>query len=630
MNKVTPKISIILPVYNVADYLRQCLDSAVNQTLKDIEIICVNDGSTDNSPQILEEYAKKDARIKVINQQNAGQGAARNNGLQHASAPYVYFADSDDWLDLTMAEKLYDKMSETDADVCLLGVHAYDESLHKVVCNSWLEKSFFAQRPQEVCSPLEIKRYIFARWAPFFRIQKTEFLRRNNILFPLNVQYEDAFFHLQCMILAQKITFCDENLYYYHINRPNSTMVMTSLNRYSFFIYTFLQSFYDFLHAQNLYETLLVEYLQCFLGQVKYHLNIIADVFRIEFVDTAQKFIKEHNFETQINSIQQLAAEWKSILQKQYKVSIIVPIYNVEKYLEKCLESIINQTLKPIEIICVDDGSTDTSPQILAKFAARDNRIKVITQKNAGLPDARNAGLDIAKAEYIMFADSDDYLADNMMELLYNAIIKYKTDTAVCDVENVSDDTLAAAKQISEKQKYDTWFDRFRLSDGIYDVDLNISRQLASVCWNKIYKTDIIRQYNMRFPEKLFQEDEFWLWEYMLQCKNFYFVNKKLYTYMHRQGSHIDIFYKSVGALDILEQCKNIYNYVKKYKDITPYKPLLAQYFIASASNRLQNTDTDRHPALLEKVRDYTFNCNPSEMMLNFYHQIKKQITTQG
>ncbi len=630
MNKVLPKISIILPVYNVADYLRQCLDSAVNQTLKNIEIICVNDGSTDNSPQILAEYAAKDKRVRVINQQNAGQGSARNNGLQHARAPYVYFADADDWLDLTMAEKLYNKISQTDADVCLLGVTAYDESKQTLLHTSYLDASFFKERPQEVCSPLEIKQYIFARWAPFFRIQKTDFLRRNNILFPLNVQYEDAFFHVQCMLLAKKITFCDDNLYFYRINRQNSTMMLTAKNRYSFYIFNFLQEFYDFMHAQHLYDTLLNEYLQCIIELMEYHLSVIADAYRIEFTDTAQQFIDEHNLARPLNLIPQLAARWKVILQKQYKVSIIVPIYNVEKYLEKCLDSIVKQTLKPIEIICVDDGSTDNSPQILAEFAAKDSRIKVITQKNSGLPSARNVGLDRAKAKYIMFADSDDYLADNMLELLYNAIIEYQTDAAVCDVENVSDGSLAASKQISEIKKYDDWFTVFRLSDGVYNVDFDISRQFASVCWNKIYKADIIRQYNMRFPEKLFQEDEFWLWEYMLQCKNFYFVNKKLYTYMHRKGSQIDTLYKSSGALDILEQYKNVYNYVKKYRDIILYKQLLAQYFIWAANDRLKNTDTNLHPALLEKVRDYTFNCNPSETMLNFYHKIKKQITTQG
>jgi len=619
-----------MPVYNVADYLRQCLESVINQTLKDIEIICVNDGSTDNSPQILEEYAKKDARIKVINQQNAGQGAARNNGLKVATSPYVYFIDSDDYLDLTLAEKLYDKMSETDADVCLLGVHAYDESLHKVVCNSWMEKSYFAQRPQEICVFNDIRPYVFDRWAPFFRIHKREFLCKNNILFPEGVQYEDAFFHLQCMILAQKITFCDENLYYYRINRPNSTMVMTSLNRYSFFIYTFLQSFYDFLHSQNLYETLLVEYLQCFLGQVKYHLNIIADVFRIEFVDTAQKFAKEHNFETQINSIPQLAAEWKSILQKQYKVSFVVPVYNVERYLRKCLDSIINQTLKPIEIICINDGSTDSSPQILEEYAKKDRRIRVITQQNLGLTTARNIGLKEVRAEYVMFVDSDDYLAADMAEAFYNTIIKHKTDVVVCDVENIVDDSMDESKRNKEKQSYDTWFESFRLADGIYSVNTNITQQFAPVVWNKLYKTDIIRSYNLRFPDKLKQEDEFWLWAYMLHCKNFYYINKKYYVYLHRGGSIMDTLFNSANALDILEQYKNIYNYVKRYKDITLYKSILAQTYIATANRRLQNIAVKLHLPLLEKVRDYTFNCNPSDKMLDYYLQLKKQITKQG
>ena len=101
------KISIIVPVYNTEPYLEQCLDSIINQTLEDIEIICVNDGSTDNSLSVLEEYASKDNRIKIINQENEGPGFARNNGLKSVNGEYVLFVDSDDWIELNTCEALY-------------------------------------------------------------------------------------------------------------------------------------------------------------------------------------------------------------------------------------------------------------------------------------------------------------------------------------------------------------------------------------------------------------------------------------------------------------------------------------------------------------------------------------------
>ena len=115
MNKII--ISLIIPVYNVENYLRQCLDSIINQTLKEIEIICINDGSTDSSKQILEEYALKDERIKIINQKNKGAGAARNSGIDAATGEYIGFVDSDDWVNLDAFEKLYNKITRENVDI---------------------------------------------------------------------------------------------------------------------------------------------------------------------------------------------------------------------------------------------------------------------------------------------------------------------------------------------------------------------------------------------------------------------------------------------------------------------------------------------------------------------------------
>jgi glycosyltransferase involved in cell wall biosynthesis len=120
------KVSVIIPVYNVEDYLEKCLDSVINQTLGDIEIICVNDGSTDNSPKILDRYAKLNSNIKVINKKNGGAGSARNFGLIHANGKYVGFVDSDDWISKDMYEKLYKNACEYDSDMVMCPIHVVD------------------------------------------------------------------------------------------------------------------------------------------------------------------------------------------------------------------------------------------------------------------------------------------------------------------------------------------------------------------------------------------------------------------------------------------------------------------------------------------------------------------------
>ena len=115
------------------------------------------------------------------------------------------------------------------------------------------------------------------------------------------------------------------------------------------------------------------------------------------------------------------------------KVSVIIPVYNVEKYLSECLDSVVNQTLKDIEIICVNDGSPDGSAAILEEYAQKDNRIKVITQENRGLSEARNSGLKIASGEYIAFLDSDDYIDLKFFEQLYKRGIESNSDVVVCE-----------------------------------------------------------------------------------------------------------------------------------------------------------------------------------------------------
>ena len=111
------KLSVIIPVYNVENYLRECLDSITSQTVKDIEIICIDDGSTDNSPKILKEYQKKDSRIKIITKENGGQASARNLGIKKAQGEYIAFIDSDDFIESEMLEKLYTKAKDNNLDI---------------------------------------------------------------------------------------------------------------------------------------------------------------------------------------------------------------------------------------------------------------------------------------------------------------------------------------------------------------------------------------------------------------------------------------------------------------------------------------------------------------------------------
>lgn len=215
------KVSIIVPVYNVEKYLRKCLDSLINQTLKEIEIICVNDGSKDNSPKILEEYAKKDNRIIVINQENAGLSVARNSGIDIAKGEYIGFVDSDDWVDLDFFEKLYYSATSNDTDIAVGGIIRVTGIKKKKFLN--FEKETITDNTNlkfELCDVPE-KSYVWNK------IYKTEKLKGIGLEFEKGIFYEDCIFTPQALFYLGKIVTVP-NIYYYYLRRGNSTVKQRS------------------------------------------------------------------------------------------------------------------------------------------------------------------------------------------------------------------------------------------------------------------------------------------------------------------------------------------------------------------------------------------------------------------
>jgi glycosyltransferase involved in cell wall biosynthesis len=180
------------------------------------------------------------------------------------------------------------------------------------------------------------------------------------------------------------------------------------------------------------------------------------------------------------------------------KVSVIIPIYNVENFLSRCLKSVVDQTLKDIEIICVNDGSTDDSPKILKEFAAKDDRIIVVEQENKGQGAARNFAMDIARGEYIGFVDSDDWIELNFFEKLYDAAKKYNSDMACCGILRKYPSSKIREKLVLKEEKL------YRSTAEKYEITEAPRRCYA---WNKIYKRSEIEAHKIRFLEGAYFED---------------------------------------------------------------------------------------------------------------------------
>ena len=206
------KVSVIIPVYNVEQYLERCLDSVVNQTLKDIEIICVNDGSTDGSLQILEKYAKNDARIKILTRKNGGLAAARNTGLEHASGEYIGFIDSDDWIDLDYYEKLYNTAKKYDSDIAYADFIRKGKNKHKIRMHINEEiVSTDIRSKIDNCKNLTLG-------CVWNKIYRKELIFNNDLSFPEGHVYEDGVFSMKSLYYANSVVSAPNTYYYYFVN----------------------------------------------------------------------------------------------------------------------------------------------------------------------------------------------------------------------------------------------------------------------------------------------------------------------------------------------------------------------------------------------------------------------------
>lgn len=235
------------------------------------------------------------------------------------------------------------------------------------------------------------------------------------------------------------------------------------------------------------------------------------------------------------------------------KISVIVPVYKVEKYLEKCVKSLVNQSYKNLEIILVDDGSPDNCPALCDSYAKQDNRIKVIHQENMGLSAARNAGIDIASGEYIGFVDSDDYIHKNMYEVLMKTCLDNHCDIAVCSLKKFEKEIEAdevitePGLELYEKEK------KFEAYFKLHGTEM-------IVAWNKLYKKELF--HNVRYPKGKIHEDEFTTYILIGAAERVAFVNFPFYYYFQRAESIMGQGF-SLKSLDRLEAFKLRQQYFK-------------------------------------------------------------------
>lgn len=261
-------------------------------------------------------------------------------------------------------------------------------------------------------------------------------------------------------------------------------------------------------------------------------------------------------------------------------ISIIVPVYNVgQALIDKCVNSILEQTYYNLEIILVDDGSTDESGIICDTWSNRDKRVYVIHRRNGGLSAARNTGTERAKGKYILYVDSDDWIDSRMVEFLYHALINTKSDLSICGIYSTD----------GEKKKPLSWYEEDCVLDNdIAYAELINNTRITSHAWNKLYKAEIIKE--IPFPEGKLYEDIRMMHKVFKKCSKVAIVKEHLYNYYRRSNS-IAMSPKLYNKLEFSAAFAERYEYVKKF---TPQfsERVLSQMASSISLSMVQNTYT--------------------------------------
>ena len=278
------------------------------------------------------------------------------------------------------------------------------------------------------------------------------------------------------------------------------------------------------------------------------------------------------------------------------KITIIVPVYNVEQYLRQAIESAINQTYKKIEILLVDDGSKDLSGSICDEFKKKDKRIKVFHQKNKGLSGARNTGLKYATGDYIMFLDSDDVFEKDACENLLNYIEQTNADFVIGNYINMDEQG-----ELWDKPVFDSKYEEFKLSITDYEKSFYI---MNSGVWNKIFRKSFLDKIKIKFKERLPAEDAIFSTYCFIKSKNVYYLPKVVYNYRLRFSNSISTSCTKDYFIGINKAYYTIYNNFKESNNLEYYRYFYAKSVYEISSSSINNTH-----------RKYRFICLSWQML---------------
>lgn len=578
-----PTVSVIIPVFNKKEYLSSCLSSVFNQTLKDIEVICINDGSTDGSLDLLLTIQDEYPNLIVINQANMGVAHSRNVGIDRATGEFICFMDPDDmYPDNEILKILYESAKSHNL---LASGGSFSSLRDGIISNKYsgLNKKYIFEndgivRYEDYQFDFGFQRFIF----------NSDMIKSNNISFPAYVRFQDPPFLTRALTAAGSFYAVSHPTYLYReAYKQLSWNLVKKID--------LIRGLFDniILAEENGFNNL-KELSFSRLTSDNYSTIICSDndkfssIILIEELKNISHHCNNSDFNNiilhMINVLKRTIPDYNKIP----SVSVVIPVYNVSNYLKECIDSVLNQTLENIQIICVDDGSTDDSGTICDEYAKSDERIQVIHKVNGGLSSARNRGADISTGKYLYFLDSDDMIIPTALEEMYGYMESYDLDALYFDA-----DTLFESKDMEKTHKMFASFYKDRKAESKVMRGCELMNQFLS---SDSYRTPVQLTFlNREFYERnnlnnyfgILHEDNLFTFECLEKAERAMYVNKSWYIRRIRGDS----------IITKKQNFRNFYGYsvccyeMKHYLDIES----LSESQIASGKIVLANTARSAH-----------------------------------
>ncbi len=609
MSNNLPEVSIIIPCFNVADYISNTIQNCLNQSFANFELILINDSSEDLSKKIIEEYQKADDRIKLINNQiRRGAGYSRNVGLKNSLGKYVIFLDADDYFNLSLIEKLYFSIKDHNSQIAICNYTSIDETYPFDTREFYKEE--FIPEYSDKCTIFQ--KFTSVVWN---KLYEKKFLTENSIIFDELLKNNDFGFVYKAFLLADKISCVDDYLVDYKYNSTDSiSNKITNLD--DFFdavsgLYYFINNTY-----KNSYAI-----LKAYIKQVEYML-----LYYILIQNNKTKLNKTNKF---IGDFDYIKKKFKldnsvinSVINNKPLISILIPVYNAEKFISRTIKSLLDQSMPLIDVIVVDDGSTDNSAKIISSFQKKDPRIKYFYQKNSGPSFARQLALSKVESPFVMFCDSDDYYEPEMCrEMIFN-LWRSRADFAMCDCNIIYETREHHRTQAEINYHHLKQFGVIKLTNNLKQGEISVT------LWNKIFRMSKIIDYNISFPSCREHDDSSFVWQYIAAANTVYGINKRLYNYVLRGNSIMGSLYNKVDINRLYELIYSLNYTVNKLYKFYSFKERF--FFIKVIDNQLSffsSKLTEEQKILFFKVARKTlfkslskFEINRSYFIKNIYY----------